>query len=183
LSISTANEEEVKEQMEKIVNKKMRLLPLLLVPLLLVPFALAEQSGHSGRNQANGSMITTDTPVGSPVVVSGYTFITYTSDHSLTGTDTGTCNGAEVVVVYPDNTFTFQGTCIFVGTVGGSSPGSFVATYTGTGTLTTGAYTAHTTASDGSGGIAGLEETLTTTGILGATGTYTGSYQLPHNDN
>jgi hypothetical protein len=173
--------------MEKSMKKKMSLLSLLLVPLLLLPFAFANQSSPPRAvifAYGSGSIVTTDTQLGSPTTASGYTIIAYTSDHVDSGSSVGTCNGAEVVVVYPDNSFTFQGTCIFAGTIGGfpghtSYTGTDVTTFTGAGSLTTGAYTGQYTVSAGTGGLAGIQGEGTLKGILAQTGTYSGWASLP----
>ena len=163
--------------MEKSLNEKKRILPLLLVPLFVVPLAFAAQSDDSGSNDSSGTYTYTNA-LTSQQVVSGYTFITYAHVANVVGSLSGPCTGSQVVVIYPDNTFTLQGTCIFVGTVGDSSPGTDVFTYSGSGSLATGRYTIHDSQSDGTGGLAGIEGADTDTGTLGVAGSYTGWYSF-----
>jgi hypothetical protein len=133
-------------------------------------------------SQNIGSLTAADTQVGAPVVVGGYTFITYTADTTESGTTVGSCTGVanQVLVVYPDgSTFAFAGSCTFVGTVGGSSPGSDLAPYLGQGVLSTGAYTAIYGVSDGSGGLAGIQGTAAFSGTHGVAAAYSGWQLLP----
>jgi hypothetical protein len=158
--------------------KRVALLPLLLVPLLVLPFAFAAQP-IPGIHPLSGSSVTTDTQIGNPVVVSGYTFIANAATFVDSGTVVGPCSGAEVVTITPDSTFTVQGTCIFTGTFGDSKTGTAVFTYTAAGSVTTGAFTGHVLNANGTAGLAGLRGVATTTGTIGVGSTYTGWYYLP----
>ena len=83
------------------------------------------------------------------------TIIAFSVTATFTGTFTGSSIGTELDVIHPDGSITFEGSGVFTGSVGGKS-GTFLFTYTGTGSAVNGSESAHFVGRQGSGDLTGV---------------------------